>query len=96
MRSVYIVCYDIADQRRLAKVYKAMRGFGEHMQLSVFRCDLSPRERIEMIAALTPLINHSEDQVLIVDVGPSEGRSTSAFQALGQAYCAPQRHSIVL
>ena len=32
-----------------------------HIQLSVFRCELSPRERIELIAALTPVINHDED-----------------------------------
>jgi len=49
-----------------------------------------------MLAALTPIINHDEDQVLIVDVGPAAGRSETAFQAVGKAYVAPQRHAIVL
>jgi CRISPR-associated protein Cas2 len=96
MRSVYIVCYDIADPKRLQRVYKTMRGFGEHLQLSVFRCELSARERVEMIAALTPIIHHDEDQVLVVDVGPATGRSETAFHALGKTYVAPQRHAIVL
>lgn len=30
MRNTFLVCYDICDDRRLAKVYKTMRGFGDH------------------------------------------------------------------
>lgn len=96
MRSTYLVCYDIADPKRLQRVYKTMRGFGEHLQLSVFRCDLSPRERIELLATVTPLINHDEDQVLIVDLGPSDGRGAAAFEAIGKPYAAPERHAVVL
>ncbi len=96
MRNVYVVCYDISNDRRLRKVYKVMRGFGAHIQLSVFRCELSPRERIEMIAALAPIIDHDQDQVLLVDVGPAEGRGSITFEALGRAYVSPQRHAIVV
>jgi len=96
MRNVYVVCYDISNDRRLRRVYKVMRGFGEHIQFSVFRCELSARERIEMIAALTLVINHDEDQVLLVDVGPADGRGATVFQALGRAYLSPQRHAIVV
>ena len=70
MRNIYVVCYDISNDRRLRRVYKIMRGFGQHIQFSGFRCELSARERIEMIAALSPVINHDEDQVLLVDIGP--------------------------
>jgi len=96
MRNIYVVCYDISDDRRLRQVYKTMRGFGEHIQFSVFRCELSARERIEMIAALTPIINHDEDQVLIIDIGPSDGRGATVFQALGRPYFSPERHAIVV
>ena len=96
MRNVYVVCYDISDDKRLRKVYKAMRGFGDHIQLSVFRCELSPRERMEMIATLTPIIDHDRDQVLLVDVGPAEGRGATTFEALGRVYVSPQRHVIVV
>lgn len=96
MRNTYVVCYDICNDRRLRQVYKTMRGFGEHIQFSVFRCELSARERIEMIAALTPIINHDEDQVLLVDIGPSDGRGAAVFQSLGRPYVCPQRHAIVV
>jgi CRISPR-associated protein Cas2 len=70
MRTVSIVTYDICDDRRLRDVYKAMRGFGDHIQYSVFRCELSARARVEMISRLEGLIDHREDQVLIRGSGP--------------------------
>ena len=39
---LYIVTYDIADQRRWRRVFKAMQGYGEWLQLSVFQCRLTP------------------------------------------------------
>lgn len=77
-------------------VHRAMRGFGDHVQLSVFRCDLSTRERAEMTAVLTALIDHHQDQVLVVDIGPADGRASTAFEALGRAYIAPERCAIIV
>jgi len=96
MRNVYLVCYDICDDRRLKRVYKTMRGFGDHLQLSVFRCELSPRERAEMIAAVAPIIDRDADQVLIVDIGPAEGRAAEVFSTLGRPYVQPERHAVVV
>ena len=96
MRNVYLVCYDICDDRRLKRVYKPMRGFGDHLQLSVFRCELSTRERAEMIAAVSPVIDRAVDQVLIVDIGPAEGRGAEVFSTLGRAYVQPERHAVVI
>ena len=39
----YLVTYDISCPRRWRKVYRIMHAFGEHVQLSVFRCDLTPQ-----------------------------------------------------
>lgn len=73
MRRLYIVTYDISDPKRLRKVFKAMKGFGQHLQLSVFRCDLTRMEHFEMIASLQGIIHHGEDQILIIDLGQTEG-----------------------
>lgn len=75
MRRLLIVTYDIRDPKRLRKVFRAMKGFGQHIQLSVFRCDLTEVERIEMIRVLQSLIHHELDQILVIDLGPSEGRA---------------------
>jgi CRISPR-associated protein Cas2 len=42
---LFIVTYDISDQRRWRRVFEAMHGYGEWIQLSVFQCRLSRRRR---------------------------------------------------
>jgi CRISPR-associated protein Cas2 len=96
MRNVYLVAYDICNDKRLRRVYKAMRGYGDHLQFSVFRCELADRERAEMIAELSQLIDHDEDQVLIIDIGPADGRAGLVFEAIGKPYIAPERHAIIV
>ena len=96
MRHTYVVSYDVSDPKRLRQVFKTMLGYGDHLQLSVFRCDLSARELVELRAKLSGIIHHTEDQVLFVEVGPSDGRASTAFSTLGRAYAAPERAAIVL
>lgn len=86
MRQRYIVTYDIANPRRLRKVFKLMKGFGEHLQLSVFRCDLTKMTLATMKAELNEIIHAQKDQVLIIDVGPTEGRGEEVFESLGRVY----------
>lgn len=85
MRSRYIVTYDISDPTRWRKVFRTMRGFGDAVQYSVFRCDLSPSERVMLIEALTDIINHREDRVMLVNVGPVDGRGGESIEMLGCA-----------
>lgn len=96
MRSRYLVSYDVSDDKRLRRVFKTLRGFGDHVQFSVFRCDLSVRERTELVAALDPLIDHDADQVLIVDLGPTDGRGADCIESLGRPYTCPERHAIIV
>jgi len=86
MRQRYIVTYDIADPKRLRKVFKLMKGYGAHLQFSVFRCDLSKMTLATMKAALNEVIHALEDQVLIIDIGPAEGRGGEVVESLGRAY----------
>lgn len=96
MRQAYIVTYDICHPKRLRRVYKVMRGYGEHLQLSVFRCELDKRELVELRAELARLLHHTEDQVLFVDIGPVAGRGSTSISALGVPYDSPQRRAIVV
>ena len=85
MRNRFIVSYDICDPKRLRRVHRTMRGFGEPLQYSVFRCDLSPAERILLIEALTPLLHQREDQVMLINIGPVDGRAVESVETLGRA-----------
>ena len=95
MRRLYLVAYDICEPRRLRKVFKTMQGFGEHLQLSVFQCDLTAIDRIEMQAALEGIINRDEDKVLIIDLGPSDPFPVKNIQGLGKQVKVVQRAPIV-
>ena len=96
MRSAYLVTYDVSDPERLRRVFKVMRRFGDHLQLSVFRCELNARELVRLRASVSEEINHREDQVLIVELGPAEGRGASCISALGRPYAVRERTARVV
>jgi CRISPR-associated protein Cas2 len=86
MRNTYLVCYDIRNDLRLRKVHKTMRGFGDHLQYSIFECQFTPSDVGRCRHLLSRIINHREDQVLFVDLGPEEGRGDRVITALGLPY----------
>ena len=96
MRKHLVVAYDISDPDRLRKVFKIMRGFGDHLQYSVFRCTLSDRERTRLTAALSAVINQVEDQVLFIDLGPHDANVASRYTTLGRALLHPRRYALVV
>lgn len=87
---MFVVCYDIADPKRLRKVYKTCRGYGEHLQYSVFRCVLSELRHAELQGALTQVIEPREDQVMFIDLGPASIEGLEAFEALGLPLSRPE------
>lgn len=86
MRKTYLVCYDIANDLRLRQVHKTMRGFGDHLQYSIFECQLNQAELVRCRHRLGQIIDHKKDQVLFVDLGPSDGRGDRVITALGKPY----------
>ena len=86
MRNTYLVCYDICDDKRLRRVYKTMRDFGDHLQYSVFECQFTSIDLARCRDCLSQIIKHDEDQVLFVDLGPTEGRGDRVIAALGLPY----------
>lgn len=86
MRNTYLVCYDVSDAKRLRAVFRKMRDFGDHLQFSVFECQLSRADLARCRQALSEIIHHDFDQVLFIDLGPSEGRGDRVITALGKPY----------
>jgi CRISPR-associated protein Cas2 len=96
MRRFYLISYDIPDDRRRARVFKLMRGWGERVQYSVFCCQLNPRERLELIEELKMRMNDGEDQTLIVEAGAVEGeRPVPDITYVGKVWRPEQRSQIV-
>lgn len=96
MRNVYLLCYDVADDKRLRKTYKTMCGVGEPLQFSVFRCELSPVELQRLKATLWDLLNWAEDRVMLVNLGPAGASNENGIEFWGDPRVAPQVRAAVI
>jgi CRISPR-associated protein Cas2 len=94
-RTRYLVSYDICNPKRLRKVAKVMEGFGARLQLSVFECPLDDMRLAQVKAALGPVLNHDEDQVLFVSLGPSANDASLVIDAMGFPYKMRTRVTII-
>jgi CRISPR-associated protein Cas2 len=65
-----LVAYDIRDPARWRKVYRIMRGAGERVQYSLFRCRLDSRA-IERLRWRLSRVMSPEDNLLVVDLCPT-------------------------
>jgi CRISPR-associated protein Cas2 len=92
---LYVVAYDIASPRRWRRVFRIMEGYGEWLQLSVFQCRLSRRRQIELKQALDEVINHAEDHVIILDLGPAEALRPRV-ESLGKPFSVVARGPVIV
>ncbi len=58
-----IVSYDVHDSRRLQKVGKIMKDYGERVLYSVFECRLRHADFVRMKERIDEVIDHMEDSV---------------------------------
>lgn len=92
---VFIVAYDICDQKRWRKVFKTMKGYGQWLQLSVFQCRLSERRKAELVSQLDNIVHHDEDQVVIIDVGEATTVQPK-IESLGKAYQPIEKKAVIV
>lgn len=92
---LYLVTYDIRDEKRWRRVFKLMKGFGEWLQLSVFQCRLSARRHAEMIQLLDGAINSRVDAMLIIDLGPA-AKVKPRVVSLGDKFDPVKREPIIV
>jgi CRISPR-associated protein Cas2 len=60
-----VVSYDIIEDKRRTKVLKHLRGYGTHVQYSVFECDLERAQIERLKGELRDLIDLNTDSVRI-------------------------------
>jgi CRISPR-associated protein Cas2 len=61
--TLYVIAYDIPDDKRRTKVHKILCGFGGWTQYSLFECFLNARELVQLRARLHDIIKPTEDSV---------------------------------
>lgn len=71
-RVLYIVAYDVCDERRLAQVRNFLKGYSTGGQKSVYECFLTDGDLNEVVAGLLGIVDLNEDRVHILRL---DGRS---------------------
>lgn len=92
---LYIVAYDIADQKRWRRVFNLMNGYGQWLQLSVFQCRLTPKQQAELIALLDGVIHHDHDHIVMLDIGPAESVNPRVV-SLGKSFSPIEREPVIV
>ncbi len=94
-RRHYLVSYDVSDDKRRTRIFKTLHGFGDHAQYSVFFCELSDQELVQLRTKLREAIHHKEDQILIVDLGTNTRPLEEGIEVLGRGYQPATRVVVV-
>lgn len=75
-----VVSYDIVEDKRRTKVLKLLKGYGTHVQYSVFECDLDDGQLLRLQAELLDLVDPLLDSVRIYQL---DAKAVRRIQILG-------------
>ncbi len=95
MEKLYIVCYDISDDRRWRHVYRTMKEYGAWLQLSVFQCRLDKIGVLKLEDDLRNIIDHKEDHVIIMDLGNADNVSVK-ISSIGKGFEPIERKPVIV
>lgn len=73
-RTLYLVCYDISEPKRLRRVHKFLLGYKVGGQKSFFECWLTAAELREVRDTLAELLDLAEDRAHIFQLDPRMAR----------------------
>ncbi len=79
----YLLCYDIADKRRLRRVHSRMKDAGIPLQYSVFLLNMSSVDLILLLDELRELIEEHRDDVRAYPISPTIDYVALGRQGLG-------------
>ncbi len=85
-RRHYLVSYDVSDDKRRNRVFQTLEDIGDHVQYSVFLCELSRRELAQLRSQLVDHVHQREDQVMILDLGPAHLSLETALEIMGRPH----------
>ena len=62
---LYVICYDIPDDRRRTRVHKTLSSFGQWRQYSLFECYLTRKQHVQLMSRVAKQIKPAEDHLRI-------------------------------
>ena len=94
-RTRYLLAYDIREARRLRRVHRVAKDFGEPLQYSLFVCDLTRVELMRLKAALLEEMKTTQDSVSIFDLGAPSGRGIQCIEFIGRRRELPTDDAVI-
>lgn len=88
-RRRWLVAYDIRDEVRLRRVHDVVRSHGDRLQFSVFLCDLTIIEKIQLMVELREAMNQSIDSVVLIDLGEPGRAGSASIEFMGPSTTLP-------
>ncbi|MBS3821037.1 MAG: CRISPR-associated endonuclease Cas2 [Phycisphaerae bacterium] len=95
MRKRYLIAYDVSDDKRRNAIFKTLMGNGDHVQFSVFICQLNAVELERVKGMLREVVNVRQDQVVILDLGPADSELAARLECIGKSYTPPARVLVI-
>ena len=92
---LYIVTYDIADDKRWRRLFKLMHGYGEWLHLSVFQCRLTRMRHAELVQLIEGILHREKDHLLMLDIGPAENVQLRVL-SIGKAFAPVERAPVIV
>ena len=89
----YSICYDIKDDRRRNEIAKALKNFGDRVQMSVFELNIDEASLERLKKKIASLINQQEDNLRIYPICAS---CLKRIQILGEGKIAQDPDVIIL
>jgi len=95
MRRRYLISYDVSCDKRRYRIFKTLLDRGDHVQYSVFFCDLNRRELAELRGLLIEHMHAREDQIIVLDLGSMEQDLFQTLECLGKVYQPMTRIQVI-
>jgi CRISPR-associated protein Cas2 len=69
-----VISYDVPDDKRRTKIMKTLKDFGQHVQYSVFECNLKRDDYGRLRRLLKELLNPQQDNVRFYQLCEEDAR----------------------
>lgn len=63
-----VITYDLEDDKKRNKLFKLLKNYGQHVQYSVFECDLSNTKLTQLGLALDKFDFDDGDSIIIYSI----------------------------
>ena len=94
-RRLYLCTYDVSDDKRRTRLFELLKDHGDHVQFSVFLCELSDSEYARLVSLSREILNQAEDQLLLLNLGDAGLDFTNHFQCIGKVWTPQVRCHII-